>query len=58
LNYGLPLGPISNPGMDSILAAVYPESTEYLYYLSTPEGQTIFSKTFEEHSQAKAEYLN
>ncbi len=58
LNYGLPLGPISNPGIESILAAIYPESTEYLYYLSTPEGETIFSKTFEEHSRAKAEYLD
>ena len=57
LNYGLPLGPISNPDMDNILAAIYPKSTEYLYYLSTPEGETIFSKTFEDHSRAKAEYL-
>jgi UPF0755 protein len=58
INYGLPLGPISNPGMESILAAIYPQSSEYLYFLSTPEGQTIYSKTYQEHLQAKAEYLD
>ncbi len=54
---GLPLGPISNPGLETILAAVYPESSDYWYYLSTPEGETIFSKTLEEHNIAKAKYL-
>jgi len=57
LNYGLPLGPIANPGMDSILAAIYPKTSEYLYYLSTPEGEIIFSKTLEEHNINKAKYL-
>jgi len=54
---GLPLGPISNPGLESILAAIYPEENPYWYYLSTPEGKTIFSKTLEEHNIAKAAYL-
>lgn len=54
---GLPLGPICNPGLESIKAAVYPEESEYWYYLSTPEGKTIFSKTFKEHNLAKAKYL-
>jgi len=54
---GLPLGPICNPGLESILASIYPEDSEYWYYLSTPEGQTIFSKTLEEHNIAKAKYL-
>lgn len=54
---GLPEGPISNPGMDSIIAAIYPTKTNYLYYLSTPEGKTIFSKTLEEHNYNKAKYL-
>lgn len=54
---GLPLGPISNPGLESILASVYPEDSQYFYYLSTPEGETIFSKTLEEHNIAKAKYL-
>jgi len=57
LNRGLPLGPISNPGMESILAAIYPEESDYWYYLSTPEGKTIFSRTLEEHNIAKGKYL-
>ena len=54
---GLPLGPICNPGLESILASIYPEDSEYLYYLSTPTGETIFSKTLQEHNLAKAKYL-
>ena len=54
---GLPLGPISNPGMESIKAAIHSESSDYWYYLSTPEGETIFSRTLKEHNQAKAKYL-
>lgn len=54
---GLPAGPICNPGLESILASIYPESSEYWYYLSTPDGITIFSKTLEEHNIAKAKYL-
>jgi len=54
---GLPPGPISNPGLESIVAAIYPKKLDYLYYLSTPEGETIFSKTFEEHKRAKEQYF-
>jgi len=54
---GLPFGPICNPGLESILAAVYPESSEYWFYLSTPEGETIFSKTLKKHNEARAEHL-
>ena len=54
---GLPLGPISNPGLESILATIYPEESDYWYYLSTPSGKTIFSKTFKEHSAAQDKYL-
>ncbi len=55
--YGLTPGPISNPGKDSILASIYPEKTDYMYFLSTPDGETIFSKTYEEHQRAVAKYL-
>ena len=56
--YGLPKGPISNPGIDSILAAIYPKSTDYWYYLSASgTGQTIFSKTLDEQNSAKVKYL-
>ena len=58
LNRGLPLGPICNPGMESILASVNPQSSDYWYYLSTPQGEIIFSKTLNEHNIAKAKYLN
>jgi len=55
---GLPLGPISNPGMDSILAAVYPKKSNYWYYLSARKtGKTIFSTTFLEHQSASVQYL-
>ena len=54
----LPLGPISNPGMDSILAVIYPTKSDYWYYLSADgNGKTIFSKTLDEHNIAKANYL-
>lgn len=54
---GLPAGPIANPGIESIKAALYPKMSPYLYYLSTPDGETIFSKTLEEHNSAKSKYL-
>lgn len=54
---GLPKGPICNPGIESIVAAVYPEKNNYLFYLSTPRGQTVYSRTFQEHIVAKNRYL-
>jgi len=54
---GLPLGPICNPGLESIEAALYPKNSDYWYYLSTQDGETIFSKTFKEHNLAKEKYL-
>jgi UPF0755 protein len=53
LNRGLPLGPICNPSLDSIKAAIYPTANNYLFYLSAKDGTTIFSKTFEEHKRAQ-----
>jgi UPF0755 protein len=54
---GLPLGPISNPGMDSILAAIYPTESKYWYYLSAVNGKTIFSETLQKHNIARIKYL-
>ncbi len=54
---GLPSGPICNPGLDSIIAAIHPVKTKYWFYLSTPEGETIFSTTLAEHEAARAKYL-
>lgn len=57
LHFGLPPGSISNPGLKSIEAASHPKESPYWYYLSTPEGKTIFSRTLEEHNIAKVKYL-
>ncbi len=55
---GLPPGPICNPGLESIKAAIYPQKSSYWYFLNTPDGRTIYSKTFEEHRSNKIKYLN
>lgn len=58
LNSGLPPGPISNPGVESLSAAADPLGSDYWYYLSDPKtGKTIFSVTLEEHNTARARYL-
>ena len=57
-NKGLPPGPICNPGLAAIKAAVYPKASPYHYFLSRFDtGETVFSKTYEEHLQNKAKYL-
>jgi UPF0755 protein len=55
---GLPPGPICNPGILAIEAAIYPLSTDYNYFL-TPKGKetVIYAKTYEEHLQNKYKYL-
>lgn len=52
---GLPPGPISNPGYQSILATINPAQTDYLYYVATGRGDHIFTKTLREHNKAKFE---
>lgn len=54
---GLPPGPISNPGIESILAAIYPKKTSYLFYLSSKTGETIFSENAKDHSIARERHL-
>ena len=54
---GLPPGPISNPGLDAILAALRPVETAYLYFLTDSEGNIHYARTFEEHVANKAMYL-
>lgn len=56
-NRGLPIGPIANPGINSILAAIYPTKNNYWYYLSSPDGKTHFSTTLDEHNYKKNLYL-
>ena len=52
-NRGLPPGPICNPGIESIRAAVYPADTDYCYFVAKEDGSHIFSKTGIEHQRAK-----
>jgi len=55
-NLGLPPGPIANPGLESLLAAVNPEPSPYLYYLTGADGTMHYAKTFDEHV-ANRKYL-
>ncbi|MCR5352700.1 MAG: endolytic transglycosylase MltG [Clostridiales bacterium] len=54
LNRGLPPGPICNPSMEAIYAALYPEKTTYYYFYTKKDGETVFSRTAEEHQR----YIN
>ena len=55
---GLPPGPICNPGLQAIIAAIRPKESPYLFYLNRQDtGETIFSKDFNEHIRNKNKYL-
>jgi len=54
---GLPPGPIANPGVMSIEAALAPADTDDLYFLATSTGEVLFSKTLEEHNRKKNEHI-
>ncbi len=45
----LPPGPICQPSRESLLAALYAPETEYLYFVATPDGRHVFSRTYSEH---------
>ncbi|NUM55425.1 MAG: endolytic transglycosylase MltG [Candidatus Hydrogenedentes bacterium] len=54
---GLPPGPISSPGVDSLRAALQPARVEYLYFVSNADGKThTFSTTLEEHNKAVTQF--
>lgn len=55
---GLPRGPIGNPGMSAILAALRPKESPYWFFLTTKDGKTVFSRTLEEHNANVSRYLN
>ncbi len=54
---GLPVGPISNPGLNAIQAALHPTTSDYLYYLTDKDGTVHYAKTSAEHQQNRAKYL-
>ncbi len=47
--FGLPPGPINNPGSDAIFAALYPKKHQYLYFVADGKGGHLFGKTHREH---------
>ncbi|MBP9212111.1 MAG: endolytic transglycosylase MltG [Bacteroidetes bacterium] len=51
LNYGLPPGPINNPGRQSILAALYPAKHNYIYFVADNNGRHRFANNYEEHQK-------
>jgi|SRR3989344_118052 len=55
--HGLPPTPISNPGLDAILAAMNPTTTKYFYYLTGKDGKTYYAETLEGHALNKRKYL-
>jgi len=57
-NAGLPPGPINHPGIWSIKAAIWPQHSDFFFFLSSRDGKTIFSRTFEEHTENKMIYLD
>ena len=50
---GLPPGPINSPGKESLMAALYPEKNDFLFFVATGDGYHTFSKTEKEHNKAK-----
>lgn len=53
---GLPPGPINNPGRASILAAIFPARTDYIYMVAVGDGSHAFTQTFNQHIKAKKDF--
>tara|TARA_Y100001960_G_scaffold110855_1_gene118764 strand:+ start:388 stop:1374 length:987 start_codon:yes stop_codon:yes gene_type:complete len=56
MNYGLPPGPINNPGLESIKAALYPADTNFLFFVAQGDGSHAFSTNEKDHEKAKRIY--
>lgn len=56
LNRGLPPGPIANPGLPALAAALSPSNAEYLYFVSKNDGSHTFSRTLTEHIRAVEQF--
>lgn len=57
-NKGLPPTPIANPGLASIEAAIYPENSPYLYYLTGRDGKMYYAEDFDGHKKNRRLYLD
>ena len=56
--FGLPPGPINSPGKTAILAALFPEKNNYLYFVADGTGGHLFGKTLTEHNNNVKKYRN
>ena len=55
-NKGLPYGPIANPGRESLLAALQPAQSHYLFFVSRNDGTHYFSEKYQDHQQKVQQY--
>lgn len=55
---GLPPGPINNPSLASIKSAIYPQASDYLYFLTDESGKAYFARTYAEHQANIRKYLD
>jgi UPF0755 protein len=59
LHTGLPPGPVANPGVKSLRAAMQPAASDYLYFVAAganPQGRSLFARTLDEHNHNVAGY--
>lgn len=52
----LPIGPITNPGIEAIKAALHPATSEFLFFVSHNDGTHEFTKTFKDHQNAVVKF--
>ena len=52
-NKGLPPGPINSPSKSSLIAALYPEKNDFIYFVANGDGYHTFSTNEKDHNRAK-----